>query len=243
MLAALEREFADIKPVVIKKEVVSTGAARAGNLTNISHAVSFGRSYITVDLAPTDRPRGHLSAVEGWAVYRPTPDAPEEIMHLNMLSGTRWSVLESHAVEKFELEAESERKLPPGRDVRLYVKGEVVAEAGQRGEQHARGEPGAVRHVGVVAGVLDDDRDRGVAVALAGRGHERRPVVRPRQRDVDRLGRLAVAQQQARGLGRRGRARAGCPALAQLPAGHAPRAGGKVGLADVTPVGHPARVR
>jgi hypothetical protein len=136
MVSALESEFADVKPIVIKKEVVSTGAARAGNLTNVSHAVSFGRSYITVDLAPTDRPRGHLSAVEGWAVYRPAPDAPEEIMHLNMLSGTRWSVLGSHAVEKFELEADSERKLPPGRDVRLYVKGEVVAEAGQRGEQH-----------------------------------------------------------------------------------------------------------
>jgi|GEM_PF-2403142 hypothetical protein len=136
MLAWLDQEFAEVKPVVVKKEAVSTGAARAGMLTTISHAVSFGKSFITVDLAPADRPRGHLSQVEAWARYRPAPNAPEQVLHFNMLSGTRWSVLESSEVGKFELEADTQRTLPPNCDVRLYIRGEVTAEAGQQQQQH-----------------------------------------------------------------------------------------------------------
>jgi hypothetical protein len=136
MLAWLDNEFADVKPIVVKKEVVTTGAARAGTLTSISHAVSFGKSFFTVDLAPTDRPRGHLSQVEAWARYRPAPNAPEQVLHFTMLSGTRWSVLESSEVGKFELEADTQRTLPPNCDVRLYVVGEVTAEAGQQQQQH-----------------------------------------------------------------------------------------------------------
>ena len=107
-------------------------------------------------------------------------------------------------------------------------------EAGRVAQLDARGEVGAVGDVGVVAGVLDHhgDRARRRRARSARRG-KRRPLLGARQRDLDLGRRVAVAQQQARRLGRRGRAGARRPAAAQLAVGHAPRAGRQVGLAQL----------
>ena len=85
----------------------------------------------------------------------------------------------------------------------------AAGRAGPHGRQHQR----AVGDVGIVAGVLDDARGRGVVVAPRERQRKCR-ALSARQRDLDRVRKDAGEQRRIGGRGGGGRTGAGSPAAA-----------------------------
>ena len=72
-----------------------------------------------------------------------------------------------------------------------------------------------MRHVGVVAGILDHAGTRKIRAELPF-GERKGGASAARQPDLDRVGKFAGEQRRARGLRRRGGAGAGRPAASQM---------------------------
>ena len=82
------------------------------------------------------------------------------------------------------------------------------------GTSDPRADQRLVRHVGIVAGILDDARKRRIRIQPFG-GEGKGGLLPLRQRDAHRIGKLARQQGAERRLGRGGRACAGGPAATQ----------------------------
>ena len=87
----------------------------------------------------------------------------------------------------------------------------------RRQSTHRREHQGQMRHIGIVARVLDDAGRRRLAAPLAPGEGKARPLALG-QRNLDGIGKIAGQQRLKCRLSRRGRAGTGGPAAAQRPA-------------------------
>ena len=118
--------------------------------------------------------------------------------------------------------ADRDRQARPGDHADAFAGDEDHAGAGVAAA-HRDADPGAVRDVRVVAGILDHRGARLVAAQALLDQIEARPLA-ARQGDGDRVRKAPGQQREVGGLGRRGRAGAGRPTASELAfglAGHA----------------------
>ena len=138
--------------------------------------------------------------------------------------------------------ARRDREPRPRDDADPFAGAEDDA-AARHSPTHGRKNEGAVGHVGIVAGILDDARGRGVR-AHAGDCQRETGTLALGQRHLDRIGECAGQQRRIGGLGGRSGAGAGGPAAAKRRGllGHAASVGPRTHAADpwIVPAPRPA---